>query len=290
MQATIQTVQRFWDSSPCNIRHSPEPIGTRPYFDQVEQRKYFVEPHIPRFADFPRWANKTVLEVGCGIGTDTVNFCRAGADVTAVDLSPESLKIAAKRLEVYGLHAELIRANAEELTSLPDNHYDLVYSFGVLHHTPDPPAAMAHCRRVLRPGGELRVMVYNSRSYKVLGAWLKHGLAGSGWNWRKAIQYYSEAQTGCPVTYTYNDREVRDLVRPLEVISITNDHIFPYVITEYVRYRYRKVWLLRMLPGSVLRRLERACGWHKLVIARKSERNDYITKHDPAAQTSRGGL
>ncbi len=205
MQATIQNVQSFWDNRPCNIRHSPEPVGTRAYFDEVEQRKYFVEPHIPRFADFPRWSNKKVLEVGCGIGTDTVNFCRAGADVTAVDLSPESLKLTAKRLEVYGLHAELKQGNAEELTSLPDDEYDLVYSFGVLHHTPNPAGAMAHCRRVLKPGGELRVMLYNSRSYKVLWAWLEHGLTGRGWDWRKAIEYYSEAQTGCPVTYTYND-------------------------------------------------------------------------------------
>ncbi len=269
VQATIEKVERFWNSRPCNIRHSPEPIGTRAYFDQVEQRKYLVEPHIPPFADFPRWNNKKVLEVGCGIGTDTVNFCRAGADLTAVDLSTESLRITAKRLEVYGLQAQLRQGNAEELTFLPDDHFDLVYAFGVLHHTPDPAAAVAHCRRVLRPGGELRAMVYNSRSHKVLWAWLKRGFEGAGWDWHKAIRYYAEAQTGCPVAQTYNDREVRDLMHPLEITSITNDHIFPYVIAEYVRYRYRKVWYFRMLPAPVLRRLERTFGWHKLIIARK---------------------
>ncbi|MHC4697822.1 MAG: class I SAM-dependent methyltransferase [Planctomycetota bacterium] len=285
MHATIQTVQSFWDDRPCNIRHSPEPVGTRAYFDQVEQRKYFVEPHIPRFADFPRWSNKKVLEVGCGIGTDTVNFCRAGANVTAVDLSPESLKLTAKRLEVYGLHAELQQGNAEELTSIPDDEYDLVYSFGVLHHTPNPRAAMAHCRRVLKPSGELRVMLYNSRSYKVLWAWLKYGLTGRGWDWRKAIEYYSEAQTGCPVTYTYNDREVRDLVQPLDVVSITNDHIFPYVIAEYVRYRYRRVWYFRMLPGPVVRRLERAFGWHKLIVARKPVHGSSMNQRGSSTRT-----
>src|SRR6516164_3050373 len=99
----ISRVRDYWNARPCNVRHSTAPIGTREYFDQVETRKYFVEYHIPAFADFARWRGKRVLEIGCGIGTDTINFARAGAQVTAVDLSEKSVELARTRASVFGL-------------------------------------------------------------------------------------------------------------------------------------------------------------------------------------------
>src|SRR5260370_16180105 len=100
---SIQKVSEYWNSRPCNIRHSLKPVGTKEYFDEVEARKYFVEPHIPGFADFERWRGKKILEIGCGIGTDTINFARAGADVTVVELSDQSMKVAQQRADVFGL-------------------------------------------------------------------------------------------------------------------------------------------------------------------------------------------
>ena len=133
----IGAVEAYWDARPCNIRHSPKPVGSREYFDEVEQRKHFVESHIPGFAQFARWRGKRVLEVGCGIGTAAVKFVRHGADYTGVDLSHASLDLTRQRFEVYGLQGRLVVCNAEQLSDHVENkHYDLVYSFGVIHHSP----------------------------------------------------------------------------------------------------------------------------------------------------------
>ena len=93
-QVEITRVQEYWNARPCNIRHSTKVVGSKEYFDEVEARKYMVEPHIPAFAEFERWRGKRVLEIGCGLGTDTMNFARHGARVTAVDLSEKSLELA----------------------------------------------------------------------------------------------------------------------------------------------------------------------------------------------------
>src|SRR5439155_3044115 len=117
-----------------------------------------------------RWRGKRVLEVGCGIGTDSINFARAGAQLTAVDLSSESLRIARQRADVMGVaeRIKFLQANAEELTSVVDDGpYDLVYSFGVIHHTPRPEVALAQMRVLTAPGGTLKLMVYHRRAWKV---------------------------------------------------------------------------------------------------------------------------
>lgn len=267
----IDVVRDFWDRRPCNIRHSPAAVGTREYFDQVEARRYFVEPHIPAFADFSRWKGRSVLEIGCGIGTDTISFLRAGAHVTAVDLSRESLALARRRAQLYGFADKVAfyEADAEHLTDVvPPQPYDLVYSFGVLHHTPHPDRAFDQIRAFVRPKSTIKVMVYHSRSWKILWAVLHYG-GGRFWDWRRIIARYSEAQTGCPVTYTYTKRELATMLkaRDFQVADIFVDHIFPYRIPDYVRYRYRKELYFQWIPPALFRWLEHRIGWHLCVTA-----------------------
>jgi len=257
IQPNIETVQAYWDARPCNIRHSVKPVGSKEYFDEVEKRKYFVEPHIPGFAQFERWRGKRVLEIGCGIGTDTINFARAGAEVTAVDLSSESLNLAKRRAEVFGLDDNVVfyQANAEELTShVPAQIYDLVYSFGVIHHTPNPRSAIAQIRHYMTPSSELRVMLYAKRSWKNI-------MIEAGFD-------QPEAQSGCPIAFTFTRREIRDLLEGFDILEIRQDHIFPFVIEKYVKYDYEIAPWFSAMPKDMFAALEKSLGWHMLITAR----------------------
>jgi ubiquinone/menaquinone biosynthesis C-methylase UbiE len=272
---SIVAVRDFWDQRPCNIRHSAKTIGSKEYFDEVEGRKYFVEPHIPSFAQFERWRGKRVLEIGCGIGTDTVNFARAGAEVTAVDLSDKSLQVARHRAIVYRLkNIRFLQGNAEELSSfLRVEPYDLIYSFGVIHHTPHPERVIEQVRCYCQSNTLLKIMVYHRNSWKALEILLREG-RGAFWRLSELLERHSEAQTGSPVTYTYTRRTIRELLRGFVVDSISINHIFPYRISDYIQYRYVKVWYLRHVPGLALRWLERNAGWHLCVTAHLATESD----------------
>jgi 2-polyprenyl-3-methyl-5-hydroxy-6-metoxy-1,4-benzoquinol methylase len=262
----VEEVQDYWNRRPCNIRHSPKQVGSREYFDEVEARKYLVEPHIPAFAEFASWKDKAVLEVGCGIGTDTINFARAGATVTVAELSEKSMEVAEQRAQLFGLADRITfyNANAEELEALiPPQTFDLVYSFGVIHHSPHPERIVDAITKFVRPGSTLKVMVYNRRSWKVLWMVLKYG-KGDFRKTRRLIAEHSEAQFGSPVTYAYTREELTELLarHGFRVTDIFVDHIFPWRIPDYVNYRYRKVWYFRWLPQGLFRRLEHLLGWH----------------------------
>ncbi len=212
-----------------------------------------------------------MLEVGCGIGTDTINFARHGALVTAVDLSAKSLEIARQRAQVFGLADRITfhHADAEQLSAVvPVEPYDLVYSFGVIHHSPHPERILTELRRFLPKGGTLKVMVYHRRSWKVLWILLSYG-RGRFWNLEEIVARHSEAQTGCPVTYTYSRDQGRRLIETagFRATDLRTDHIFPYRIADYVQYRYVREWYFRWMPESWFRAFERQFGWHLLISA-----------------------
>lgn len=266
----IQAVRDYWNRRPCNIRHSTAEIGTQEYFDQVEARKYFVEPHIPAFAEFERWKGKRVLEIGCGIGTDTINFARAGAEVTAVDLSSESLKLAKQRAELFGFadRIDFHEANAERLAEFVEpQRFDLVYSFGVIHHSPHPEKIIDQIgRHFVGPGSTLKLMVYYRYAWKVF--WILMQEKGKFWQLDQLIAKHSEAQTGCPVTFSYSKKTIDDLIGPdFKIRDKFVEHIFPYQIPKYVKYEYEREWYWKMLPESVFRNLEKRIGWHLCVTA-----------------------
>ncbi len=253
----MEQIIKYWNNQPCNIKHSSCEVGTREYFDQVENRKYFVESHIPAFAEFSKWNGKKVLEIGCGIGTDAVNFAENGAHYTGIELSDKSLEITKKRFEVYNLKGEFYNLDAQNLEELSQvgKDFDLIYSFGVIHHSPDPQKIVDNCLSLLKPDGTLKVMVYAENS------WKKMMIDG------KLDQY--EAQSNCPVAFTYTNEQVYEMFKKYRSVTINQEHIFPYKIPEYKRYEYKREAWFEQMPENIFKVLEKKLGWHLCITCQK---------------------
>jgi len=273
MGSGIDKVREWWDAFPCNFGHSDWSPLTLHYSREVSTKKYKVEPHIPSFAEYDKWKNENVLDAGCGIGTMAIDFVKAGADVTAVDLSSVSIRVAARRALAEGVRSNYIRFICEDLERISrspiinDRKYDLIFSFGVIHHTPDPAKALRELRKLIRGIGELRIMLYHKWSTKAI--WL---MLTGGWPFRsaqKCIERQSEANANCPVAYSYSKRQAKKLLQEngWEPISIHVDHIFPYKIAPYKQGEYKKKWYWRLVPRFAFRLLERTFGWHLLIKA-----------------------
>jgi SAM-dependent methyltransferase len=169
-------VHDFWDADPCGAKLAEAERGTPEFFAQVAATRDELEPFIPDYADFASARGKRVLEIGVGLGSDFIRFARAGADVTGVDLTEESISLVRSRLALEDLSADLRVADAEQLP-FEDGSFDIVYSWGVLHHTPNADRAIAEAQRVLAPGGRLCVMLYARHSWLSFGLWARYALA-----------------------------------------------------------------------------------------------------------------
>jgi 2-polyprenyl-3-methyl-5-hydroxy-6-metoxy-1,4-benzoquinol methylase len=241
--ALRKEIAAWWDANPCNARHS-DAFGQRQYHTEVTRKKFRAEPHLRPFADPEAWAGKRVYDAGCGIGTVALEYAQAGADVTAVDVSAGSLDILVERLawlsDGVGERLTWGQENIEDFCKYP---FDLVWCWGVLHHTPNPLSALQRFSACLDPGGVLKLMVYHRRSTKALGLRLRHA---------------------------YTPQEICGLVTKagFEVTSCRVDHIFKWSVPHYIRGEWvEKPWV-RALPPAVFAWLEQTFGWHILVEAR----------------------
>jgi ubiquinone/menaquinone biosynthesis C-methylase UbiE len=249
-------VRAFWDATPCGTRDVEAAEGSAPFFDALEAQRDALEPFIPRFARFGEWKDRRVLEVGVGAATDFVRFTRAGARLSGVDLTPHAVALARRRLALEGLAADVREADAEALP-FPDDHFDFVYSWGVIHHTEDTPRAAREIVRVARAGGDVCVMVYHRRSLVGLQAWLVHALL-RGRPWRSVadvLWHHVES----PGTKAYTLAEARALFPGLESLRVTP------VVTPYDLRIGRARYLSRRWQALVPARL----GWFLVAEGRK---------------------
>ena len=174
MHDSKSNVREFWNRASCG-EEQLLPSVQREGYDAQRAERYRLEPYIPDFAGFARSRGLRTLEIGVGLGADHQSFVGGGADMHGVALTPRAIEHTARRLDLFGLRSQLAVGDAENLP-FPDESFDLVYSWGVLHHSPDTPKAFQEARRVLRTGGTARIMVYSKWSLIGFMLWLRYGL------------------------------------------------------------------------------------------------------------------
>lgn len=191
--------------------------GSKEFFDEVERKRLELEPFIERYARFDAAAGRDVLEIGVGAGTDFIRFVRAGARATGIDLTEKAVDLVRRRLSLENLTAQVMVADAENLP-FESASFDLVYSWGVLHHTPDTVRAISEAQRVLRPGGSLCVMLYARYSWVAFGLWARYGLL-RGRPWRTlsdVVGSHMESEG----TKAYTRHEIAASFRGLDDLTI----------------------------------------------------------------------
>ena len=288
-----ERVRAFWQAHPCGAKFADAEPGSRRFYELVEEHRYTKEWHIPAAAEFTKAAGMKVLEIGCGLGTDGAQFAKAGAYYTGVDLTEAAVELARRRFELFNLPGKFKTADAENL-EFADASFDLVYSHGVLHHTPDTDRAVKEIHRVLRPGGRAVIMLYHRDSYNYrlnisvlrrAGARLLKSESGirlvqritgepleslrehsrllqnGEENYLKPEEFLSQNTDGAgnPLARVYSRREALELFKDFSEVSLQAHFL-------------NKRWLPfvgGLLPRSVEVALASRWGWHLWIYATK---------------------
>jgi SAM-dependent methyltransferase len=250
----ITAIERYWNERIHDLEMTDHPVGSREFFDDLDEYRFDKLHYLPQLVDFASYRGRTVLEVGCGIGTDLVRFARGGAIVTGVDLSRTAIELARKNFELHDLRPQALEIANGEALPFPEASFDVVYAHGVVQYTADPAQLVRECHRVLKPGGEAIVMVYNRIS------WL---------NALSKLMKVSLEHEDAPVLRKFSISEFRQLLAPFRSVRIVPER-FP------VKSRLHKGWkgiafntvfvgTFNALPRAWVRRL----GWHLMGFCQK---------------------
>ena len=256
MNIEKSAVRDYWDACPCGSSEVTPGISEPEFFREHARMRYGREPHILKLAEFEKWKGRRVLEIGAGIGADFTRFRKAGAYAVGLDLSLRSLQLARRNGEAEEGAAALVQADTEAIPFATAS-FDMVYAWGVLHHTSGVARALAEVRRVLKPGGECRAMIYHRLSLVALQVYLRYGLLAGrpGALLRSLLACHMQS----PGAQAFTRKEVKELFGEFQDVAIE-----PAVTAYDLRWSRRgfaPAWARRLVPKRF--------GWFLLVRARK---------------------
>lgn len=268
-------VKRHWEEETAGVRYG-EGADDTGFYRSVERRRYDLEPYIPAFARFDSYTDRSILEIGVGGGVDFSQFVLHGANAVGVDLTSAGLGHTGRLLRALRPQPkryELSMADAENL-GFRDASFDLVYSWGVLHHTPNTEQAFSEALRVLRPGGELKAMIYHTRSWTCWMLWLRHSLMRAR-PWvspKQCVYQYLES----PGTKVYTGSEAKQLLKNVGFTDVRAEtRLGPGDLLDIMpsqRYQgrlYKAIW--KLYPRWLVSLLGDRFGLYLLLTAKRSE-------------------
>lgn len=252
-QELISRITAYWDEHIHDLAITTHPVGSAGFFQQLDNYRYDKLNYLPRLVNFSSYRGKNMLEVGCGAGIDLVRFARDGVNVTGIDLSTTAIDLARKNIEQNGLNADLQVMNGESM-QFSDNNFEVVYAHGVLQYTANPEKMVAEIHRVLKPGGEFIVMVYNRNS------WL---------NLMRRVTKVPLEHEDAPVLMKYSIGDLKRFLTPFKSYRIIPER-FPVKTKLHSGWKARLfnnvfVGTFNLMPKTLVRPL----GWHLMAFAKK---------------------
>jgi ubiquinone/menaquinone biosynthesis C-methylase UbiE len=267
LTAEKQRARQQWTGDPCGAKYGEKYVfATREFFDEVERNRYQdYAPWMPAVMGFNDFGGARLVEIGCGMGTDLLQFARGGAHCTGVDLTPRSVEISRLHFDLYQMRADFVLSDAESLP-FGSESFDVVYSNGVLHHTPGTAEAVREVHRILKPGGTAKVMLYHRHSLYywseiILHRGLLRGHFLRGHSPEEIMSRYVEySSTGArPLVKVYSRRQARTLFAPFRDVKI-----------EVEQMIWKELSVLGPLVSEkMFQRLRRGLGWNVIITARK---------------------
>ena len=262
-------VRDFWDAKSCGEIYA-KGQSQRSYYEAQREARHELEPYIVDFAKFHEGRGKDVLEIGVGMGADHVEWAKSRPrSLTGIDITDRAIQHTRGRLEVYGLGSRLSVDDAENL-SFPDESFDLVYSWGVLHHTPNTPRAIKEVWRVLRPGGTARIMIYHKHSLVGYMLWIRYALLAGHPGRSLDDVYYHQLES--PGTKAYTPKEARKMFEDFSEVRVKSQLCFGDLLEGEVGQRHQGAMLSiakRLWPRKFLRAFFPNHGLNLLIEARK---------------------
>lgn len=244
----MESVRDFWTKNLNGMKFLKSFPRTADQFWSASEFRYKYHYYLPPL--FGRIAlshpGAALLEIGCGMGDDAAQWAKRGMSVTAIDLTEPAVECTKRRFELCGLDGNILMGNAESL-EFPDNFFDIVYSFGVLHHSPDTYKAIEEVRRLLKSGGLALIMLYHRRSLN----YLVH----------KVLNYPFDGsrRDPCPVEHTYTKSGITEMFKSYSSCKISVEYLFG---TGY--------GTINMITPTFLHSfLGKRIGWHLMIEAVK---------------------